>query len=110
MKQSLFLVGESGIERLRSWLDTISATASNTSVIIVGTHLDKVRKNKEAGFVERMHQLVKDLVELPKYKGQINVVYIKEVSCALDNREGKAIRQSSLGSNGSSDLSLTWRD
>ncbi|XP_068716726.1 leucine-rich repeat serine/threonine-protein kinase 2-like isoform X1 [Montipora capricornis] len=81
--------GESGIEMLKSWLDTIFATTSNTSLIIVGTHLDKVRRNKEPGFPERMQQLVKELVELPKYKkGQINSVYIKVVSCALDNREG----------------------
>ena len=86
---STFL-GESGIERLKSWLDTIFATTSNTSLIIVGTHLDMVRKNREPGFPERMRQLVKEAVELPKYsKGQINSVYIKEVSCALDNREGK---------------------
>lgn len=84
---SLFLAGEDGIEMLKSWLDTISATASNTSLIIVGTHLDKVRKNKEAGFPERMRQLVMELVS--KYTGQIDVVHIKEVSCALDNREGK---------------------
>ena len=71
---------------LKSWLDTISATASNTSLIIVGTHLDKVRKDKEAGYPERMLQLVKELVM--KYAGQINVVDIKEVSCALDNKEG----------------------
>lgn len=78
---------------LKSWLDTISVTASNTSLIIVGTHLDKVRRNKETGFPERMHQLVKDLVELPKYKDQLKVEHIKEVSCALDNREGKTKKE-----------------
>lgn len=81
--------GESGIEMLRGWLDNIFATTSTTNLIIVGTHLDKVRKSKEPGFPERMRQLVKELVELPKYSnGQIISVYIKEVSCALDNREG----------------------
>ena len=75
---------------LRGWLDNIFATTSTTNLIIVGTHLDKVRKSKEPGFPERMRQLVKELVELPKYSnGQIISVYIKEVSCALDNREGK---------------------
>ena len=87
---SSFLKGETGIEMLRGWLDNIFATTSNTNLIIVGTHLDKVRKSKEPGFPERMRQLVKELVELPKYNnGQIISVYIKEVSCALDNREGK---------------------
>ena len=86
---SSFLKGEKGIEMLRGWLDNIFATTANTNLIIVGTHLDKVRKSKEPGFPERMRQLVKELVELPKYnKGQIISVYIKEVSCALDNREG----------------------
>ncbi|XP_078352523.1 leucine-rich repeat serine/threonine-protein kinase 2-like isoform X1 [Oculina patagonica] len=79
--------GESGIEMLKSWLDTISASASNTSLIIVGTHLDKVKKNKEPGFQERMRELVMELVALPKYN-RINVKDIKEVSCAPDNREG----------------------
>ena len=87
---SSLLKGESGIEMLRGWLDNIFATTSTTNLIIVGTHLDKVRKSKEPGFPERMRQLVKELVELPKYSnGQIISVYIKEVSCALDNREGK---------------------
>ena len=76
---------------LKSWLDTVSTTASNTSLIIVGTHLDKVRQTKEAGFPERMRQLLKELVESPRYTSQINVVHIKEVSCAMDNREGKII-------------------
>lgn len=49
--------------------------------------MDKVRKNKEPGFQERMHELVKELVVLPKYSGII-VKDIKEVSCAPDNREG----------------------
>ena len=87
----IFPAGESGIEMLKSWLDTISATASNTSLIIVGTHLDKVRRTKEPGFPERMRQLLKELIQSPKYTGQINVVRIKEVSCAMDNREGKMI-------------------
>lgn len=72
---------------LKSWLDTISARAANTSLIIVGTHLDKVRKNMEPGYPERMRELVKELVALPKYN-PINVKDIKEVSCAPDNREG----------------------
>lgn len=72
---------------LTSWLDTIAASAANTNLIIVGTHLDKVRKNKEKGFPERMRELVEELVSLPKYN-RINVKGIKEVSCALDNREG----------------------
>ena len=72
---------------LKSWLDTISASASNTSLIIVGTHLDKVKKNKEAGFQEHMRELVEELVLLPKYS-RINVKGITEVSCAPDNREG----------------------
>ena len=72
---------------LKSWMDTISASASNTTLIIVGTHLDKVRKNEEPGFQERMRDLVKELVALPKYN-RINVKHIKEVSCAPDNREG----------------------
>ena len=77
---------------LKSWLDTISATASNTSLIIVGTHLDKVRQNKEPEYAERMHGLVKELTN--NYAGQINVVGIKKVSCALDNKEGTENRQS----------------
>ena len=72
---------------LKSWLDTISASASNTSLIIVGTHLDKVKKTREPGFHLRMRDLVKELVMLPKYS-RINVKDIKEVSCAPDNREG----------------------
>lgn len=83
---------------LKSWLDTISTKASNTSLIIVGTHLDKVRQTKETGFPERMRQLLKELVELPKYTDQINVVHIKEVSCAMDNREGKMIMKLSARS------------
>ena len=73
---------------LRSWLDTISASisASNISLIIVGTHLDEVRKSREAGYEKRMHDLVNELTN--KYAGQMNVVDIKEVSCALDNKEG----------------------
>lgn len=82
----MLCAGETGIEMLKSWLDTISATASNTSLIIVGTHLDEVRKNREAGYEKRMHDLVKELTN--KYAGQMNVVDIKEVSCALDNKEG----------------------
>ena len=85
--RSQFLAGESGIEMLESWLDTISASASNTSLIIVGTHLDKVKENKEPGFQEHMRELVRKLVALPKYN-RINVQDIKEVSCAPDNREG----------------------
>ena len=76
---------------LKSWLDTISASASNTSLIIVGTHLDKVKKDKEPGFQERMRQLVMELVLSPKYS-RINVKDIKEVSCAPDNREGLCTR------------------
>lgn len=72
---------------LTSWLDTIAASAANTNLVIVGTHLDKVRKEKEKGFPERMRKLVWELVSLPKYN-RINVKGIKEVSCAVDNREG----------------------
>lgn len=72
---------------LTSWLDTIAASAANTNLVIVGTHLDKVRKEKEKGFPERMRELVWELVSLPKYN-RINVKGIKEVSCAVDNREG----------------------
>ena len=72
---------------LKSWLNTISASASGTNIIIVGTHLDTVRKDKDVGYPARMRELVRQLVMSPQYS-QVYVKGIKEVSCGLDNREG----------------------
>lgn len=80
-----------GVQQLEGWLDTISARSPGTSLVIVGTHLDKIRKDRErygASYVTDMHERVKEVVSQAKYS-RINVTAIKEVSCAIDNREGR---------------------
>ncbi|KAK3715077.1 hypothetical protein QZH41_012136, partial [Actinostola sp. cb2023] len=81
---------EEGVAKLEGWLDTISSRAPGTCLIIVGTHLDKIRKDKihyDDEYVAGMHKLVEDLKAQPKYQ-RIVVLGIKEVSCAVDSREG----------------------
>lgn len=82
--------GEGGIAKLEGWLDTISTRAPGTCLIIVGTHVDKIRKEKEKydeGYLARIHDNVERLKGQQKYE-RIFVVGIKEVSCAIDSREG----------------------
>ncbi|XP_032226652.2 leucine-rich repeat serine/threonine-protein kinase 2 isoform X2 [Nematostella vectensis] len=82
--------GEEGAARLEGWLDTISARAPGSSLVIVGTHLDRIKSNiSDYGedYVSHMHNVVVELCELPKYN-RICVKAIKEVSCGLESREG----------------------
>jgi leucine-rich repeat kinase 1/leucine-rich repeat kinase 2 len=87
--------GQEGIARLEGWLDTISARApGSSSFIIVGTHLDKIRKDKAKygeDYVSRMHKVIEELQKQPKYS-KIDFKAIKEVSCAVDSREGKVVQ------------------
>ena len=66
-KRSLYLVvwkvteGEAGVQNLLQWLVNIQARAPNTPVIIVGTHLDQVKKMQlPVSHVADMYQLIRD--------------------------------------------------
>jgi GTPase SAR1 family protein len=66
-KRSLYLVvwkvtdGEKGLHGLQQWLVNIQARAPNAPVIIVGTHLDQVKKMQlPPSHIADMHQLIID--------------------------------------------------
>lgn len=83
--------GEEGVAKLEGWLDTISSRAPSTCLIIVGTHVDKIRKDKDKydeNYLTRMHESAEELISQDKYQ-RIFVIGVKEVSCAIDSREGK---------------------
>ena len=82
-----------GIDNLRPWLDTIAARQERTlgvglvtapTVIVVGTHLDEIRKydaNYVARYLKTMRTAVRDMVSR-KYGDQIVLADVVEVSCA----------------------------
>ena len=82
--------GTYGIDQLEGWLDTISARSPGATLVIVGTHLDVVRKEKEqfvGDYLTNMQKQVRQLAMLRKY-ARINIVAIKEVSSSPDMKEG----------------------
>lgn len=61
----------------------LQARAPNSPVIIVGTHLDKIKKPFPPDFIERMGSLIKHLYEVvePDKKGLPRVMGHVEVCC-----------------------------
>ena len=85
--------GEQVVPELEGWLDTIAARAPGSNIIIVGTHLDIVRKDRlkyDAEYVQRLHSLVLEKTKQHKYR-KITVHYIKEVSCLAEYRQGRNV-------------------
>lgn len=61
----------------------LQARAPNSPVIIVGTHLDKIKKPFPSDFTEKMGSLIRHLYEVsePDKKGLPRVMGHIEVSC-----------------------------
>lgn len=84
---------EEGIQELEGWMDTIAARAPGSNIIVVGTHLDLVKKHKAkygADFKQRMRDMVLELVKQHKYK-KIIVHDIKEVSYLVEYKSCRYI-------------------
>lgn len=74
----------------------IQARAPDSVVIIVGTFYDKLSaKDKKSGFVDRMHNLIRELyvgkelgggVGIPRERGLPNVVRTIDVSCTTGHQ------------------------
>ncbi|KAK3593623.1 hypothetical protein CHS0354_025515 [Potamilus streckersoni] len=93
--RSLYLVvwnlkdGYPGVDDLRQWLVNIQANASGAPVIIVGTHLDEVKKKRgqksaysedwEATMTQRIHE--KYITAEPEKSGLPYIIDIVNVSC-----------------------------
>lgn len=80
--------GEDGIEELKLWLDNIAARAPQSSIIIVGTFLDKLSKEqRQSKYSEQLMQKVYDMVtHTPRY-GKLDIKAVVNVSCTKEARE-----------------------
>ncbi|CAH1799323.1 unnamed protein product [Owenia fusiformis] len=90
-KRALYLAvwklsdGEKGINELHQWLVNIQARAPNAPVIIVGTHLDSIKKGKfPDDFVQDMQVILEErFIKIPEPSkcGLPRVIGHVEVSC-----------------------------
>ena len=81
--------GEQVVPELEGWLDTIAARAPGSNIIIVGTHLDIVRKDRlkyDAEYVQRLHSLV-----LWRSSGTRKVTTTRNICSRSGTLEGKRI-------------------
>ncbi|ELU14390.1 hypothetical protein CAPTEDRAFT_224870 [Capitella teleta] len=72
--------GISELQTLKPWLMNIQAHAPKCPVIVVGTHIDKVPREKLSETIHRMHSSIYSLFRSPGFPSLKNA-FLAEVSC-----------------------------
>ncbi|XP_022097759.1 leucine-rich repeat serine/threonine-protein kinase 2-like isoform X2 [Acanthaster planci] len=94
--RALFLVvydvsrGPEEVKTLRPWLLTIQALAPSCPVVVVGTHKDKIPKDKEVEFISDMEMRVRSLCQSPGFP---EIMGFRVVSCTSENEGLEALRR-----------------
>ncbi|XP_038069543.1 leucine-rich repeat serine/threonine-protein kinase 2-like isoform X2 [Patiria miniata] len=94
--RALFLVvydiskGPDEVKTLRPWLLTIQALAPSCPVVVVGTHKDKIPKDKEEEFISDMEMRVRSICQSPGFP---EIMGFRAVSCTSENEGLEALRR-----------------
>ncbi|XP_071805537.1 leucine-rich repeat serine/threonine-protein kinase 2-like isoform X2 [Asterias amurensis] len=94
--RALFLVvydiskGPDEVKTLRPWLLTIQALAPSCPVVVVGTHKDKIPKDKELEFIRDMELRVQSLCKSPGFP---EIMGFRAISCTSENEGLEALRR-----------------